>query len=154
MRRPGDTTPAVVRQAHHHTAVSKQATQPAIDVNASVDAWYKDVQRRSSKDHADRFLRAVRSLVPEGELVEPDAFSHGRLLDWANALQEPVENEGFGLGPDTGRRWRVGLLNFIDHLVATDVLTTNALAKIAPPRETIPATRSAVKGRCSFLTPA
>lgn len=118
-----------------------------VNVNDYVDAWHKDVKRRSSSDNANRFLRALRSFMPEDpeesedseapehSVVTPDRFSHSALLDWANSLQEPMENEGLGLSAETARRYRVGLLNFIDHLVSLDVLSRNPLAKIQPPKK-------------------
>jgi hypothetical protein len=115
-----------------------------VNVNDYVDAWYKDVTRRSSADHAARFLRAVRTFVPEGVGVAPEQFSHAELLDWANRLQNPVDDEGLGLSPETARRYRVGLLNFIDHLLALDVVPTNRLAKIAPPKRGKPRDRHLV----------
>ncbi|CAN5433002.1 hypothetical protein BH09GEM1_BH09GEM1_06560 [soil metagenome] len=106
-----------------------------VNVNDYVDAWRKDVTRRSSVDHAARFLRALRSFVAEGVSVPPERFSHASLLDWANSLQASEDDEGLGLSAETARRYRVGLLNFIEHLVDLEVLSNNQLAKIAPPKK-------------------
>ena len=118
------------------------ANAPAVvNINDYVDAWHKNVASRSSADNATRFLSAVRTFVPEGEVVLPDRFSHAALLDWANSLQAPVEDEGLGLSGETARRYRAGLFNFIEHLVDLEILPTNRLARIAAPKKGKPRDR-------------
>jgi integrase len=114
---------------------------PLLNVNDYVNAWHKNVASRSSADNATRFLSAVRTFVPEGEMVSPDRFSHAALLDWANSLQDPEEDEGLGLSAETARRYRAGLFNFIEHLVDLEILPTNRLARIAAPKKGKPRDR-------------
>jgi integrase len=117
------------------------ADAAAADVNQYVDAWYKDVLRRATPDHAERFLRAVRSFMPAGEVFTADRFQYQPLLDWANALTEPEEQDGLGLGAATAGRYRAGLYNFIEHLVNIGVVQANSLDRISPPKKAKPRDR-------------
>lgn len=111
------------------------------NVNDYVDAWYQDVRRRSSKDNADRFLAAVRSYMPAGEVFPSDRFQFEPLLHWANSLTQATEDEGLALGNETARRYRAGMYNFIQHLVNAGVLSRNPLDQISAPKKGKPRDR-------------
>lgn len=111
------------------------------DVNEEVQPWYESVMTQSSKDHADRYLAATRTFVPEGEVVPPSKFIHRELLNWFNSLQKPESAQGRGLSANTARRYRVGLRSFIDHLVMCKRLEFNPLAAIKPPKKVLPRDR-------------
>jgi integrase len=128
-------------KAKRDAAAAAANAPPVVNVNDYVGAWHKNVASRSSADNATRFLTAVRTFVPEGEVVAPDRFSHAALLDWANSLQDPVEDEGLGLSAETARRYRAGLFNFIEHLVDLEILPNNRLARIAAPKKGRPRDR-------------
>jgi integrase len=128
-------------KAERASKLQAEDAPAVVNVNDYVDAWHKNVATRSSSDNATRFLSAVRTFVPEGEIVSPDRFSHATLLDWANSLQDPEADEGLGLSAETARRYRAGLFNFIEHLVDLEILPTNRLARIAAPKKGKPRDR-------------
>lgn len=139
----GDNTLEELKSRRHarQNAERAAADAAAADVNQYLDAWYKDVTRRATPDHADRFRRAVRSFMPEGELFTRDRFRYQPLLDWTNSLTEPEEQDGLGLGTETARRYRAGMYNFVEHLVAIGAVQVNALDRISPPKRGKPRDR-------------
>lgn len=139
----GDNTLDELKAQRHARRNAERAAEEAAtaDLNRYVEAWFKDVRRRSSPDHANRFLKAVRSFMPEAEACPPDRFQYEPLLDWANSLIEPEEQDGLGLGTETARRYRAGMFNFIEHLKTIGVLQTNPLGRISPPKRGRPRDR-------------
>jgi integrase len=136
----------------------KAAEPPPVDFDAVVKQWYRAVLSRSSKDNADRFLKAVRSFTPEGS-GSLEQFTYPNLLDWNNRLQDDGD-DGLGLSPNGARRYRAGMLNFMQHLEALGHVKGNPFVKggkqyIAPPKRVRPrdrhlSTRDAIRVISSF----
>lgn len=122
-------------KAEREARLTPPTEAPAEDVNTHVERWYKGVQSSNTKDHADRYLRAVRTFIPADQVVSPSRFTHDALLDWSNSLMTSDDEGGLGLAANTARRYRVGLLDFIDHLVKAELLASNPLASIKPPKK-------------------
>jgi integrase len=121
------------------TEASREEAPP--NANDYVDTWLTAVRQRSSKDNADRFERAVRSFMPVGVIFDAKKFEYSPLFEWSAMLMEGEDNGGLGLSAGTATRHRAGLINFIDHLVSSDVIAKNYLATIRPPKPSKPRDR-------------
>lgn len=128
-------------KARRKTDAIAASKQPPADANAFVEGWYKGVRQRSSVDHADRFLRAVRSFMPADVVFGAERFDYAPLVEWHGTLMEAREQGGHGLSAETARRYRVGLYNFIEHLVRCRFIATNHLDRITPPKYSVPRDR-------------
>ena len=99
------------------------------DVNLEpyVKEWLKAVRGELPK-HSDtpaRYALHVRTLLPEGAHFSRSALTYRRIVQWLGELD---------VSDPTRRKYRAALSSFCNYLVKTEVLASNLVVSVKPPR--------------------
>lgn len=102
-----------------------------VDLEPLVGAWQKEMtrQRRPNAETRAKYLRQVRTLIPEGQPFKRSQFTKLAIMDWLA-----------GLGVGQPNRYRAALSSFARFLVLRDVLATNPVVQVPMARESEPRT--------------
>ena len=96
-----------------------------VDLNTFVEGWQSWVTRRARPGTAIKYLSQLRALVPEGEQYPRSGLSR-RVINEALAALSTTGS--------TARRYHAAWSSFAKYLVEIEVLDSNPLRSITPPR--------------------
>lgn len=102
-----------------------------VDLEPLVGAWQKELtrQRRPNAETRAKYLRQVRTLIPEGQPFLVSRFTKLQIMDWLAGLKVGQPN-----------RYRAALSSFAKFLMLRDVLTVNPVTLVPMARESEPRT--------------
>lgn len=96
-----------------------------VDLNEHIDGWQNWASRRASSGTVSKYLLQVRALIPEGEPYPRSTFTR-------RAINEALSSLPFS--GSTARRYHAAWSSFAKYLVEIEVLDSNPLRSITPPR--------------------
>jgi len=100
-----------------------------VDLNGFVEGWQSWVRRRANARTAVKYLSQLRTLVPE-----EDPYPRSRLS--RRVINESLA--GLTTSGSTARRYHAAWSSFAKYLVEIEVLESNPLRSITPPRNNPP----------------
>jgi len=103
-----------------------------VDIEPYVARWQRELARRQKPNAASRakYLKQVRTLIPDGVRFPRSAFTKQRIRDWLD-----------GLGISQPNRHRAALSSFAEFLLFEDVIAGNPVKRVPRTSESDPRTR-------------
>lgn len=105
-----------------------------VDLEPLVDEWLKALTagKLRQSDTPERYRVHIRTLMPEGKRFPRSRLTYRTIVQWLAGLK---------VSDPTRRKYRAALSSFCKHLVKAEVLTTNPVATVEPPKASPPRQR-------------